>query len=532
MKKVLLYYHTIKHLKFQQIWYLIFGPVRKLISREIILNRRFRNQKTYPVKLAAWIAKPQSYTDKHFTFLNKEKMFHERVDWNFNEHGALWQYNLNYFDFLCQPNISREEGLALIFDFISQMNQIKEGMDPYPISLRGINWIKFISKHKDFFNYEDLKYIDQALYKQYLLLSKTTEIHLQGNHLLENGFCLLFGAYCFRNNRFYKLADKILKQQLKEQILSDGAHFELSPMYHKIILERLLDCINLLQHNSHFNSERELYHLLVEKARMMLAWLDNMTFRNGQTPYVNDAPEDITSSRAVLDYAERLNIQKSENYSKQSGYSLIRKKNYELFFDMANVEASYQPGHTHADVFNFVLHYNNKPIIVDTGVSTYENNERRHIERATFSHNTVEINSKNNTQIWGAFRLGKRPKVKKHREEEGLIEAEHNGYNSMGLIHKRSVEFEESSINITDQIIGDKHYTAKAYIHFHPGMGSIVIKDNNVVQIDDIFFRFKGSINNINHQYYYYAKGFNQLVQADCLVIEFQKKLSTEIKCN
>jgi uncharacterized heparinase superfamily protein len=329
----------------------------------------------------------------------------------------------------------------------------------------------------------------------------------------------------------YKLAEKILKKQMNEQVLSDGAHFELSPTYHKIILERLLDCINLLQHNSFFRSERELYNLLVEKAGIMLAWLDNMTFRNGKTPCVNDATEEITSTDAVLDYAKRLNIQKSENFLKQSGYRLIRKKNYELFFDMANVEASYQPGHTHADVFNFILHYKNKPIIVDTGVSTYGNNERRHVERSTYSHNTVEINNKNNTQIWGAFRLGKRPKVKKNREEEGIIEAEHNGYNSEGLIHKRKVEFEESNIHILDQISGGKNYSAKAYIHFHPDVGKIMIKENNGVQVDDLFFSFKG-ITSIKHQYYYYAKGFNQLVQADCLVLEFQEKLSTEIKYN
>jgi hypothetical protein len=531
MNKILLYYHTIKYLKLQQIWYLIFGSARKYISREFILNRNFRIPYTYPVKLAEWISKFQSYENKHFTFLNKAKTFPELVDWNFQEYGALWQYNLNYFEFLCQPNISRNEGVGLIFDFITQMRQIKGGMDPYPISLRGINWIKFISRHKEFINQEDLKYINQALYKQYLLLSKNTEIHLQGNHLLENGFSLLFGAYYFRNNRFYKLAETILKKQLNEQVLNDGAHFELSPTYHKIILERLLDCINLLQHNSFFRSDKELYLLLVKKAEIMLAWLDSMTFRNGKTPCVNDATEDIASSKAVHDYAKRLKIQLADSYPDQSGYRLIRKKNYELFFDMANVEASYQPGHTHADVFNFILHYKNKPIIVDTGVSTYGNYERRQTERATFSHNTVEINNENNTQIWGVFRLGKRPTVKKIKEEEGVLEAEHNGYKSLGVIHKRRVEFDESIIHISDQISGGNHYKAKAYIHFHPDVGKIMIMENNDVQVEGLFLSFNG-VTNIKHQYYYCAKGFNQLVQADCLVLEFQEKLSTKIKCN
>ena len=39
---------------------------------------------------------------------------------------------------------------------------------------------------------------------------------------------------------------RILNEQLKEQILNDGGHFERSPMYHCIILEDLLDLHNLV----------------------------------------------------------------------------------------------------------------------------------------------------------------------------------------------------------------------------------------------------------------------------------------------
>ena len=47
------------------------------------------------------------------------------------------------------------------------------------------------------------------------------------------------------------------------------------------------------------------------------------------------------------------------------------------------MKASYQPGHSHADTFNFELYIKNKPIIVDTGISTYENNQQRRYERST-----------------------------------------------------------------------------------------------------------------------------------------------------
>ena len=71
-----------------------------------------------------------------------------------------------------------------------------------------------------------------------------------GNHLLENAFSLLFGAYYFQDEKLYTKSYDLLISELNEQVLKDGAHFELSPMYHQIILSRLLDSIQLIKLNS------------------------------------------------------------------------------------------------------------------------------------------------------------------------------------------------------------------------------------------------------------------------------------------
>ncbi len=98
--------------------------------------------------------------------------------------------------------------------------------------------------------------------------------------LLENAFSLLFGAYYFQDEELYLKAKKILKDELKEQILKDGAHFELSPMYHQIMLLRVLDCINLVQNNNWKN--HELLELFISKAEIMLGWLNTITYENGR----------------------------------------------------------------------------------------------------------------------------------------------------------------------------------------------------------------------------------------------------------
>ena len=72
--------------------------------------------------------------------------------------------------------------------------------------------------------------------------------HLLGNHLLENFKTLLIAGCFFGGDdaeawRARGLAG--LRTELEAQLLPDGAHNELAPMYHSIIAEGLLDTINI-----------------------------------------------------------------------------------------------------------------------------------------------------------------------------------------------------------------------------------------------------------------------------------------------
>ena len=86
--------------------------------------------------------------DNTFNFLNYAKTFGNTIDWNYSSFGKLWTYNLNYFDYLNQENISKQTGIILIKNFIKNDNLLIDGKEPYPISIRGLNWIKFLSKIK------------------------------------------------------------------------------------------------------------------------------------------------------------------------------------------------------------------------------------------------------------------------------------------------------------------------------------------------------------------------------------------------
>ena len=248
--KIKLLLNTIKYLKPIQVYYRLYYFFR---------NRAFNMEagvKPAPdIKSIKWENKLNSslcysHKIKRFTFLNIPHNFSNQIDWNYAEYGKLWTYNLNYFDFLNQENISKETGLQLIQDFIKNEDLLKDGKEPYPISLRGINWVKFLSNNqvKD-------ELINNTLYFHYCILFKNLEYHLLGNHLLENAFSLLFGAYYFQDEKLYNKSKDLLISELNEQVLKDGAHFELSPMYHQIILSRLLDSIQLIKLNSEWKKD-------------------------------------------------------------------------------------------------------------------------------------------------------------------------------------------------------------------------------------------------------------------------------------
>lgn len=503
------FFNTVKYLKFTQIYFRLFYFARARFRRITGFKYEFsKGSNSTPLKLVDSCEYYSTYKDGEFHMLNLSKKFSDEINWNYAEFGKLWTYNLTYFEYL-----KEKEDVSLIYDFIENIESVKDGLEPFPISLRGINWIKFLTKYE----IKDKK-IDDSLYAQYYILMDNLEYHLLGNHLLENGFSLLFGAYYFQDKVLYNKAKEILTKELEEQILDDGAHFELSPMYHMIMLYRVLDCINLIKHNQWMVDSRWSIEFLEDKASLMLGWLNAITFENGDIPLLNDSANKIApNSKELFDYANKLSINYEPSTINQSGYRKIKKENYECIVDVGEVGASYIPGHAHADTFNFELYIDKKPFTVDSGLSTYNTGELRNSQRSTKAHNTVEINGKNSSEVWGGFRVANRANVLEVIENIDHIKATHDGYKKkFGVLHTREWKFEKNKIIIEDNL--NKKCNAVARLHFHPDVNEDEIKKrintNQQVQIAN----------------YKYACEFNKTLDALVVEISFQKNLKVEIK--
>ncbi len=515
-------YHTVKYLRPTQIWFQGIQKFKKKVSVKPTFSH-YKEGKN--LALTEFIPKSECCKGNTFFFLNQENDF--CGSWTPCETGDLWTYNLNYMDYLLQSSMSVERARQWILNFIENLPQNKKGLEPYPITLRGINWIKFISQHPKTFNAEERKRIDTSLYSQYTILSSNTEKHLLGNHYLENGYSLLWAAVYFQDKTFYNQASSILKQELDEEILSDGGHFELSPMYHCILLDRLLDCINLLENNMVFKEQQKLKRFLLTKAQKMLSWLDAIVYQDKTIPLLNDAAYHIAPTyEEIVHYAKRLSIDWEPGKLGECGYRKHVNTTYECIVDVGKIGADYIPGHAHADTFNFELRIHNRPFIVDTGISTYNKNERRQYERSTAAHNTVTLLDKDSSEVWGGFRCAKRANVKITADNSGNIEAVHDGYKESEI--SRSFHFSEKKVMISDQL---SHPTpATGRLHFHQDVQIHSIEQNKVTTSLGTI-----EIKNCDHifmQVCEISQEYNILHPSECIHYQFSTHAEIEININ
>lgn len=512
--KLMRYISTLAYLKPEQI---IFQVIRRIHTSRFKLHESPSQicikQTTHP------IPKYKSYQDGQFCFLNLSSKFN---GWDDDTYSPLWTYNQNYMDWIQQPGISPDECAFWIDRFIQDSQNNKTGFAPYPTSLRSINWIKFFCNNPTYATRNRLNH----LYSQLVLLSNSTDRDIGGNHLLENASAMIIGASFFKDKRIAGNGMKLLKREIKRQILPDGAHFEQSPTYHCIILERILDCINYTTSDSAGLLFRdEIHDCLINTAQVMIGHLKNIVWDDGTIPLTNDSALGIApDSKLLLDYAHRLGVDSEAIRMKECGYRRLRTNRMNMLADVGNITASFQPGHSHADTFNYELRIDGKPFIVDTGISTYQKNERRQYERSTEAHNTVVLDGRDSSEVWSGFRVGRRAEVTIKTDTDPIIEACHNGF-GRSHIHNRLFRAVQESIEIQDIVTGAGEKVS--LIHFAPDV-TVIEYDTSHILTDRAQITFSGAtgIRIVQEQA---STEFNRLEAVSVARISFTQKLKYRI---
>lgn len=478
--------NTIKYLKFVQIYYRIFY----LFFKPKVINKKL-NIDIYPVDLN-WknhIEKPISLIEpSRFIFLNVFGDLRISRDWNSEKYEKLWLYNLHYFDDLnAENNKARVDWHSDLINKWVNENPYALGnaWEPYPNSLRIVNWIKW-SLQGNTLNEVQL----QSLALQAEHLSKTVEWHILANHLFANAKALIFAGLFFEtleSKKWLDLGLKIYKKEIDEQVLSDGGNYELTPMYHSIFLEDLLDIYQIL----YIYKDLDLIDSskLKIKINKMLNWLEKMTHPDAEVSFFNDAAIGIAPKYDdLLDYAQALNVcdgvsnKSKDEYLNQTGYVSVQRGDYKIICDVANLGPDYQPGHGHADTLSFEMSCFGKRFIVNSGTSKYGIDDERLYQRSSEAHNVVVIDNQNSSEVWSGFRVARRvnPKINFLNEKEKQIIDFKASYKSLnGVDVSRYFKFENQKIYIKDLLVG-KFNQAISYIHFHPDVNIAISNEKEI----------------------------------------------------
>ncbi len=449
-----------------------------------------------------------------------------KFDWDLSkENYRLMSFRLNSFNWLLYLSDAYrttgdaryiKKGFELI-DIWWKKNSLDikgDKWNPYVVAERLTNWIGYCVEYSK----KELEKYASWIYSQAIVLSKSIEYQLGGNHLLSEAKSLTYAGSFLKDNALYLLGKRIIFDEAHEQFLSDGGHYERSVSYHVESLQQLFETYSILKQLNDPDAD-----VLLDLMKKPYQFLNGMIGVDGRIPLFNDSAVDypfydakdfLSTSAFIFSegapkgkegyYAGHWNwlegssqiIWPLKTFYEQTGYLHYRfpSNNYSLFMDVANNGPDYNLGHAHADALSILLTSTEKGVFVDSGVFTYQPGDNRNYCRSTKAHNTVEIDGLNSAEIWSAFRVARRGYCKLNNYSETLdgisLTASHDGYKRCGVIksdHKRTLEISNSQkkITIIDTIEPDgERHTAVSRFHLGPSC-TVKLTNEHECLIDD-----------------------------------------------
>lgn len=501
------YLRTVMHLRPRQIW----TRVARRLVRPRVKPGPAPGRRTPAGSLRTPVAREDGWiSPTRVRLLNIEHEFASSIDWRPSDLPRLWTYTLNYFQDLPQRAASEDghagDGMdaaqaARLVDCWIDTNPpaTPDTWDPYPISVRVVNWIKWVLLSEGaggggaapadagLASAEAGSPAARALNSlatQLLTLERQIEFDIGANHLMANAVALTAGGLFFggaEGDRWARRGFALLFREVDEQVCEDGGHYERSPMYQAVVLEQLLDVLNLWNTlpdgvPEKWRGERE--HL-EGKALSMLDALSIVTHPDGDLSFFNDSTLGASPTLGDLrDYAGRLGLSSEDEV--EGGVIWLASTDFfrlssadgrtVALFDAGVPGPRHQPGHAHSESLSFELSRDGQRVFVNSGVSTYEAGHERLRQRQTAAHNTVRIDEEEQSEVWASHRCGRRAALDHASCSNDRPFAAHSGYHFLPghPLHKREISVVDGSVEIVDNIHGDGEHLLEWFFHLHP----------------------------------------------------------------
>lgn len=370
----------------------------------------------------------------------------------------LWAYHLHYLDWVWalvdqpQDGDARGDVVMLLEDWVaSSPPGSSPAWDPYPTARRAWN-LCALDAELDLL--PAMPGLAGLVDRHYRSLRLSIEDDLGGNHLVAD-LKALVGLCAWRADHagLTRFLGRLLRSS-RTQVLADGGHEERAPAYHAHVLADLLDVEELLTTTGVPCPED-----LALTVAMMREWLAAMRTPAGTLPFFHDgdlhAPEALDALVAGPGPSAP-----HVGHLAATGYVAVRLEGQAfLAIDVGAPGPPHQPGHSHAGVGSFELWVRGQCVVRNTGSSTYEAGQRRRFERSTAAQNTVVVDGQDQSDLWGAFRIGRIPKVEHvvRRAPSLEVRVEHDGFvdrRGRRIRHRRTFLVASTGMTIHDELTG------------------------------------------------------------------------------
>ncbi|HBU63912.1 MAG TPA: heparinase, partial [Alcanivorax sp.] len=145
MKRLSRLFHTVRYLRWRQVWFRLYYRVRPL---RVPVAGGARPRGGLTLAPCHW-GEPATGDGRRFDFLGESGEVATAADWNAPRFSKLWLYNLHYLNDLNAVGADQREALnaALVDRWIEENPPCQgNGWEPYPLSLRLVNLVKWFAR--------------------------------------------------------------------------------------------------------------------------------------------------------------------------------------------------------------------------------------------------------------------------------------------------------------------------------------------------------------------------------------------------
>jgi hypothetical protein len=377
----------------------------------------------------------------------------------------------------------------------------------------------------------------EALFDHGVFIEGHLENHYEvtSNHFLSNVVGLFYLAAVFhdlpRGAAWDRQCREWLAQEFEIQVLPDGADFESSVPYHRLVTELFLGAARLAEFRG-----RPLPAALLDRLAVMVDVLAKVLRPDGLMPQVGDAddgrlhvlsgygsrrpqdPRHLFGPAACVFHSDRWapfvdegaaweaewwgfdsppvgslkqDVADTLHHFRHAGLTVARHAGHYLLVTNGIVGTRGFGNHKHNDLLGFEYHPHGRPLIVDPGSYVYTSDpDARNLFRSTRVHNSmcVDDEEQNECRPGWLFRMFEkaRPEHLDVVDRGTWLEyrGRHSGYTRLpqAVVHERTFRLwrETGALSILDVLRGRGTHRLRWHFHFAPGVEAAILGPGHV----------------------------------------------------